>query len=216
MDRQVFAYNLYIRTTRPEHARMTKLTLPFLAVLFLWLAPSSAMAEGTAYVTNNVHLRAGPDARYPSVAILRSGERVELLGCVNGWQWCEVETRDDERGWTAAYYLRTLRGNSSLTIIESNNYGGTRVIIYKPYDYWDAHYRNKYFYRDRDKWLGRRPAGYGRDHDDHHGHDQDNHHGRPSKPRPAKEIEEPRYKKQEIPQSRAKYNPLCRMGESEC
>jgi hypothetical protein len=77
-----------------------------------------------------------------------------------------------------------------------------RVIIYKPHDYWDTHYRRKYFYKDRDKWLGK-PTRY--DHDD-----------RPSKPRPVKEREEPRVKKMEIPQSRGKYNPLCRMGESEC
>lgn len=210
MDRRSFPYKFIEDKTPPENTSMHKTAIPLLAAIFLWLAPTSAMAGERAYVTNNVHLRAGPDARYPSVAILRGGERVELLGCINGWQWCEIETRDNERGWTAAYYLRALRGNSGLTIIESNQYGSTRVIIYKPYDYWDSHYRNKYFYRDRDKWLGGRPAGHG------HGHDRDDHHGRPSRPRPMKEVEEPKYKKQEIPQSRAKYNPLCRMGESDC
>lgn len=181
---------------------------------FLWLAPATASAA-TAYVTDNLNLRAGPDPRYPSVGILRRGERVELLGCANGLQWCEVETGSGERGWAAAYYLRTTRGNSALTIIESNSYGGVRVIIYKPYDYWDTHYRNKYFYRDRDKWLGKRPVDYGHDHDDHHDWG-DGHNGRPPKPRPVQQEEEPLYKKQEIPQTRGKYNPLCRMGESDC
>jgi hypothetical protein len=63
------------------------------AFLLLFSAPAEA---ATAYATNNLHLRAGPDSRYPSVGILEYGERVELLGCINGLQWCEVETAKDE------------------------------------------------------------------------------------------------------------------------
>ncbi len=189
---------------------MTKTALPLFAALFLWLAPACAQAA-TAYVTDNLHLRAGPDARYPSVAILRSGERVELLGCINGLQWCEVETRNDERGWTAAYYLRTTRGSTNLTIIETKADGGVRIVIYKPHDYWDAHYRKKYFYRDRDKWLGHKPRkNYG------HDHDKDDHHDRPSKPRPVKEKEQPKkYPWQDIVKS-PRHNPMCPMGQSDC
>lgn len=190
---------------------MPKITIPLLATMVLWLAPSYAQAA-TAYATDNLHLRAGPDARYPSVAVLRSGERVELLGCLNGLQWCEVETRDGERGWTAAYYLRTTRGTSRLTIIETKADGGLRIIIYSPHDYWDAHYRRKYFYRDRDKWLGHRPPrgnynqGHGHDHDD-------DHHDRPAKPRPVKKVEEPKkYQWQDTVKSPAP-NPFNTQGE---
>lgn len=178
---------------------MPKIMIPIIAVMALCLAPASAKAA-TAYTTENLHLRAGPDARYPSVALLRRDERIELLGCLNGLQWCEVETQDGERGWTAAYYLRTTRGSSRITIIETKADGGLRIIIYRPHDYWDAHYRRKYFYRDRDKWLGHRPprGNY------NHPHDGDHQHDRPSNTRPAKPVEPPKkYQWQDIVNSPA-------------
>ena len=178
--------------------------------VFAFLIMIPAAEAATAYATNNLHLRAGPDGQYPSVGIVRDGERVELLGCVDGEQWCEVETRDGEYGWVAAYYLRlaSLTGRR-ITIIEEKAHGGLRIIIYNPHSYWDRHYRNKYFYKDRDKWLGKAP----------HYHDDDDHHGRPDKPkpRPAKVKEDPKYKAMEIPdKGKGKYNPNCPMGVSDC
>ena len=187
-----------------------KFLIPAFLAFFVMM-PSAQAA--TAYATNNLHLRAGPDGRYPSVGVVRDGERVELLGCVDGEQWCEVETRDGEYGWVAAYYLRLTKLNGRrVTIIEEKADGGVRVIIYNPHYYWDRHYRNKYFYKDRDKWLGKPPHYH--DHDD-----DDDHHGHPAKPkpRPEKVKAEPKYKPLEMPdKGRGKYNPNCPMGVSDC
>ncbi len=191
---------------------MKSMILAFSA-FFLVAAPTAAQAA-TAYATNNLHLRAGPDGRYPSIGIVRDGERVELLGCVAGEQWCEVETREGEYGWVAAYYLRmTTPTGRRVTIIEEKANGGVRVTIYNPHSYWDRHYKSKYFYKDRDKWLGKPPHYHDRDDDDRH------HHSRPDKPkpRPAKVKEEPKYKQMEIPdKGRGKYNPNCPMGVNDC
>lgn len=186
---------------------------------FIAFTPQGARASD-AYATTNLHLRAGPHSGLPIVATLRRHERVELLGCVNGYQWCEVRTNYDEYGWVSSYYLRTIVGRNSYTIIDSDGSSHTRIIIYRPRDYWDRHYRNKSFYRDRDKWF--KDSHHANDHDHWDHHDDHYYHGRPPRPRPRPEpVKEapPRYQKMEIPgkdKGKGGYNPLCRMGESDC
>lgn len=183
----------------------------FTAVVFLIAAPAAQAAE--AYATTALHLRAGPHSNLPVVVTLQRHERVELLGCVDGYQWCEVRTSNDEYGWASSYYLRTVSGNNSYAIINTDGYGSTRIIIYKPRDYWDTHYRNKSFYRDRDRWF--------RDNNGHDDHDQwnDDYHGnqnyRPRpKPQPVQEAPPTNQKMQ--PFGKGGYNPLCRIGQKDC
>jgi len=52
-------------------------------------APICAFAtEG--YVVDNVNLRAGPDPSYPLVDQLPGGTGVDVQGCTDGWEWCDV------------------------------------------------------------------------------------------------------------------------------
>ncbi len=188
-----------------------KYLIPFAFLFVLLVAPAAQAAE--AYAVANVNLRAGPDGGYPVVDTLGRGERVELLGCINGLQWCEVETRHEERGWIYAHYLNTSYNGRAYTIIQSNGLGGLRIITFTPRNYWDKYYRTKYFYRDRDRWLP--PDHHHHDHDD-----DDDHHGHAPKPRPQPEPEPEKplkYHPMEAPdRGKGKYNPLCPMGEVNC
>lgn len=186
----------------------------FTAILIIaaFLAPGAAQAA-EAWSTAKVNLRAGPDGGYPVVETLKRNERVELLGCLAGYQWCEVETRQGERGWVYAHYLNTNHNGRAYTIIQSNGAGGLRIITFKPRNYWDTYYRNKYFYKNRDRWLPREHHHHDRDDDDNgHGY----HGGRPERPAKPPEVkEEPKYGPSPM-SSRKKYNPLCDIGETEC
>jgi uncharacterized protein YraI len=187
---------------------------------FMMLMPWKAMAAD-AFAVTSLHMRAGPHSGLPVISTLQRNERVELLGCVDGYQWCEVRTSYDEYGWVSSNYLRLVSGTTAYGIIDPNGYGRTRIIIYKPRDYWDRHYRNKNFYRDRDRWFRDDDRGHSHgngnhdhdydDEDDHHGH-----HGGPPRPRPEPVKETPpKYQKMEMPK-KSGYNPLCRMGQSSC
>lgn len=184
--------------------------LPLAALLCLLFTPAAHAAD--AYAVTNVNLRAGPDGGYPVVDTLNEGERVELLGCLNGLQWCEVETRHEERGWIYAHYLNTSSNGRAYTIIQSNGLGGLRILTFRPNDYWNTHYRTKSFYRKRDRWLP--PDHYHHDHDD----DDDDHHGHTPRPRPEPEpVKPPKYQAMPVPdKGKGKYNPLCSMGETNC
>ena len=58
-------------------------------LLAVALVPAAARAE-PAVTTQDVNMRAGPDASYPRVATLGRGVTVDVVGCVEGWQWCDV------------------------------------------------------------------------------------------------------------------------------
>lgn len=188
-----------------------KLALAF-TLLGLFLLPNTAQAA-EAFANAKVNLRAGPDGGYPVVDILKRGERVELLGCIAGYQWCELETQSRERGWVYAHYLdtrRNLDGGQTLTIVQTGGHG-LKIITFNPRNYWNRYYRTKYFYPERDRWLPRESGGY-------YYNDDDTHIKPRPRPRPRPEPEEaapPKYQPIPMP-SRSKYNPLCPIGETEC
>ncbi|MGO8087153.1 SH3 domain-containing protein [Rhizobium leguminosarum] len=142
---------------------MKNLFVKIAAVGLLMLVPAIAQAaEG--YSTANVNMRAGPSTRYPAVAVIPAGSSVEIRGCLSDVNWCDVEFYGG-RGWVSGQYVQAL-------------YQQRRVYVgpqyYRPLDipmirfsvdnYWDRYYRNRDFYRDRDRWS-RGPDYYYRDRD---------------------------------------------------
>ena len=49
-------------------------------------------------------MRAGPDTSYPQVAFVGRGVPVDVVGCVEGWRWCDV-IAGPNRGWVWAQNL---------------------------------------------------------------------------------------------------------------
>ena len=68
------------------------------------LALPAAAVAGQAYTTANVNLRAGPDTDYPVLRWVPEGTTVEVHGCLEEYQWCDVEAMG-ERGWMHGGYL---------------------------------------------------------------------------------------------------------------
>lgn len=190
------------------------LSLSALMALFSF-SPVAGAAE--AYTTTAIHMRAGPDADFPIVATLQRGERIELLDCIEGAEWCEVETSYGERGWTASYYLQTSYNGQTIGARDFAYDGGTRIVIFQTAPYWDRYYRNKSFYKNRDQWSnGHNNGGNhgGGHHSGNNGNDDEDHHNHT---RPAPVVQKPvppKYQKQPI--AGKGYNPLCKMGQNNC
>jgi uncharacterized protein YraI len=53
------------------------------------LLPIPVIAQ-TAFTTQEVNVRAGPDRAFPLVTWLRPGTHVDVIGCTSGWRWCDV------------------------------------------------------------------------------------------------------------------------------
>ena len=69
----------------------------------LCMLPIPALAQ-SAFTVQAVNVRAGPDRVFPLVSWLPGGTPVNVIGCTNGWRWCDVIARGT-RGWVYSRYL---------------------------------------------------------------------------------------------------------------
>jgi uncharacterized protein YraI len=126
-----------------------------LAVL---LAPALAEAA-PAYVTTRLSLRAGPSTEYPAVALLEPGVQVEVFGCLEGYEWCDVGIGQD-RGWVAAGFLQAPYYQRQEPLPGVAAAIGLPIIGFSVGGYWDSYYRGRPWYGERERW-DRRPPGPG-------------------------------------------------------
>lgn len=132
-----------------------------LSLAALLAAPAAAQAAPWqwAVTTTDVNLRAGPSVRYPAVTTVYEGARVQLFGCLRGWDWCDVAWHGI-RGWMAGDYLEVAYGGRRYDVPDVGVSIGVPFIQFDLGDYWDDYYRDRPWYRE---WR-HRPH---RDWDDH-------------------------------------------------
>ncbi|MBV2186720.1 MAG: SH3 domain-containing protein [Rhizobium sp.] len=145
---------------------MKKLRIFALVAAFVAVLPGLA-AAATAYSTANVNMRSGPSTQYPPVLVIPAGERVDIQGCMQTANWCDVAYAG-YRGWVSGSHLQTTYSQRRV-YVDPQYYRplGIPSITFSIGSYWDRHYRDRDFYRDRDRWRDRdyrpRPP---RDYDD--------------------------------------------------
>src|SRR5579863_7493688 len=123
--------------------------------LYLFAAETALAADG--FVTGDVELRAGPDPDYPSVAMLSDGTSVSIMGCVDNWSWCDVATGPD-RGWVPGDFLQEEYQGQRVFVPEYAAVIGIPVVTFTFAAYWDAHYRQRPFYAERERYVHVQPA----------------------------------------------------------
>ena len=140
---------------------------------FLALVPAVASAE-LAVTTQDVNMRAGPDVSYPRVAVLGGGVQVDVMGCVEGYQWCDV-TVGPNRGWVAAGYLAYGAygyRNAPTVIAQGGPMLGIPLVSFSIAPYWDSYYRGRPWWNNRGYWYDRertwRPPYYANQGPDRH------------------------------------------------
>ncbi|HJU25700.1 MAG TPA: SH3 domain-containing protein, partial [Rhodanobacteraceae bacterium] len=129
--------------------------LPPLAVLPLALALPLAAQAQDAFVVADIPLRAGPAPEYPDITLLPNGAWVDVQGCIGGWEWCDVIV-DGDRGWVPGGYIEYVYDSRPVPVVEYGPRIGIPIVSFSIVTYWDAHYRHRPFYRERDRWYHRR------------------------------------------------------------
>ncbi len=132
---------------------MKRLLWSALASLLLAVPVLAQATEG--YVTGNVNMRAGPAPDYPLIAQIRAGTDVDVQGCTEGWEWCDVIVYDN-RGWIAGNYIQYDYQDRYVLLPSYGAQIGIPIITFVIGNYWDHYYRNRPFYRERNHWY-RRP-----------------------------------------------------------
>lgn len=120
------------------------------AAAFLGVATGAALAQN-AYTTANVNMRSGPSTQYPAVTTLPNGAAVDVHGCLDGWTWCDTSWRGF-RGWVSGRYLQMLYNDRRVYLPDYAPRIGIPIITFSFGNYWDRWYRDRPWYRERDRW----------------------------------------------------------------
>jgi uncharacterized protein YraI len=129
---------------------------PAAALALAALLLPAAAAASPAFTTERLSLRAGPSAEYPAVAYLEPGVQVEVLGCLEGYGWCD-SVIGQERGWLPGAYLQAAYDQRREPLIGIAPAIGLPIVGFTVGNYWDRYYRGRPWYRERDRWVGYAP-----------------------------------------------------------
>lgn len=120
-----------------------------LAALVMALPAAAQAAQG--FTEGRVALRAGPDNDYPRVTTLNRNTRVQIHGCINRYDWCDVSVRG-ARGWVEGEDLRLRYQGRPVRVIEYGPRIALPMLTFSFDTYWNDNYRRSGFYRDRDRY----------------------------------------------------------------
>jgi uncharacterized protein YraI len=122
----------------------------------LLIAPGIALAQVQAYTNAPVVVYAGPGDDYPAVAQLPGGVAVTVMGCVDGYQWCDVAV-PDLRGWAYGGSLTYPYQGANVPVMSYGSAIGLPIVTFSLGTYWGSYYRNRPWYHDQARWEHRPP-----------------------------------------------------------
>ncbi len=79
------------------------------------------------------------------------GEPVFVHGCLSGYSWCDVTARR-ERGWIQASRIKLVYAGRRVVVPSYAPRIGVPVVRFDLGTYWDRHYRDYDWYRDRGRY----------------------------------------------------------------
>ncbi len=132
---------------------MSTLRKAVLAGLGLGLAvlmPAAAIAAN-AYATTDVNERAGPGTDYPVVTVIPAGSTLTIFGCLPEIAWCDVAFAG-LRGWVQGSYLQAFYESRRVPVVAYAPRLGVPIVTFSIV-YWDDHYRDRPFYRERARFV---------------------------------------------------------------
>lgn len=133
---------------------MSARALSAAALVGAMLMPGMASAASFAIATTNVNLRAGPSTAYPAVNVVPSGQDVRVFGCLSNTSWCDV-AYGPQRGWMSSNYIAYVESGRRYVGAPAVRYIAAPVVSFRVGSYWDDHYRDRSFYRERARWVSR-------------------------------------------------------------
>lgn len=108
------------------------------------------------FVNGGVNVRAGPGVDFPRVTTLARGALVDIRGCIEGRQWCDVSFRGG-RGWVSARYLNMDVGGRRAGLWDNRTRVQLPTLAWNLNTYWDENYSNSDFNRDRARYRNHGP-----------------------------------------------------------
>jgi uncharacterized protein YraI len=120
----------------------------------------TASAQVQAYSNAPVDVYAGPAPDYPVVAEVPEGVPLTVMGCVEGYSWCDVAA-PDLRGWVYGGSLSYPYQGANVPVMTYGVQIGLPVVIFSVDSYWGHYYRGRPWYHDAARWENHPPPARG-------------------------------------------------------
>lgn len=131
-------------------------------ILALSVAIPTIAEAAPGFTDSRVSLRAGPGFDYPQVMRLSANTRVNIHGCIERYDWCDVSVRG-LRGWVPGNELMYRYRGRPVRVMEYGPRISLPTLTFRFDSYWDNNYRRSSFYRDRMQWRERAMRDHDRD-----------------------------------------------------
>jgi uncharacterized protein YraI len=171
------------------------------AVVAGLMLSSPAMAQFNAHTRADLNLRVGPGTQYGVIDVIPAGHPVEVYGCLEAYEWCDINW-DGLRGWVSARYL--VQPGTTVYLPQFAPRIGVPIITFSFGTYHDRYYRDRPWYRERHgRWTGRdwRDRDRARDRDrDRPRVEEREERQEAERPRRQRDAERPRQQREAQPQ----------------
>ncbi len=94
---------------------MTRIMLS--AAIFSLALAGAAHAQTIGTATTGLNIRSGPGPEQPVIGYMKARQRAQILGCVEGSLWCQVQFRGIE-GWAYSQYMSLQAGGGRIVVRE--------------------------------------------------------------------------------------------------
>ncbi|SNR58877.1 DUF1236 domain-containing protein [Puniceibacterium sediminis] len=82
------------------------------------IAASPALAGMSANATTELNFRSGPGSQYEIQGVIPADAEVDVVGCLDNGEWCEVNF-DGQEGWAYSAYLTTPVENEPVVLYQA-------------------------------------------------------------------------------------------------
>jgi uncharacterized protein YraI len=120
----------------------------------------AASAQVQAYTNAPVDVYAGPAPDYPVIAEVPGGVPLTVMGCVEGYSWCDVAA-PDLRGWVYGGSLSYPYQGADVPVMTYGVQIGLPIVVFSVDSYWGHHYRDRPWYHDAARWANHPPPARG-------------------------------------------------------
>ncbi len=100
------------------------------AILSLALA-GTAHAQTVGTATTDLNIRSGPGPEQPVIGYMKARQKAQILGCVEGSLWCQVQFRG-RQGWAYSQYMSLQAGGGRIVVREPANIAYGYAPTYRP------------------------------------------------------------------------------------
>jgi hypothetical protein len=97
---------------------MKRIMLSAAILSFALAGTAQAQTVGTA--TTDLNIRSGPGPEQPVIGLIKARQRAQILGCVEGSLWCQVQFRG-RQGWAYSQYMSLQAGGGRIIVREPAN-----------------------------------------------------------------------------------------------